>query len=127
VNEQTATTFARFVFETSFDDVCARLFEANEDGTMKFGFSAKSIGLCDKSLLESGHDFRDYILEGFVRYNLCLQRATFGCTLSIASYDDNRVDAIVPAVKHYFRASHLDARPLALPDHGTEHEDTTEP
>ena len=116
MNEATARPLAYFTIESQIDDVFTWLFSSTDDGRLTFGFSATSIDPCDKDQLESGMDFRDYILEGFVKYRLRLETATFGTVLGVAAYGDNRVDAIIPAVKHYLRAAQVDAIEMALAD-----------
>ncbi len=59
------------------------LFTSSDDGHLGFGFSATSIAPCIRQALNTGADFRDYILEGFVRYRLQLvetDAATFPTT-----------------------------------------------
>ena len=116
VNEEPAKPLAYFTIESPIDDVYDQLFSASDNGGLKFGFSASSIGPSDRVQIESGCDFRDYILEGFVKYRLKLELATFGCVLGVGSFGGNRVDAIIPAIKHYLKASNVDAIQMAMAD-----------
>ena len=93
-----------FAIESPRPEAFAQLFECQDDGTLKFAFAAKSTSPCEMANLENGVDFRDYILEGFVQYQIRLMEATFGSVLAIGVYDDNRADAIIPSLKHFCRA-----------------------
>ena len=116
MNEQSAKPLAYFTIESPMDDVFAQLFSVSENGTLDFGYCATSIGQSDRSQIESGCDFRDYILEGFVKYRLKLEHATFGCVLGVGSFGDNRLDAIIPAIKHYLKSAKVDAIQMAMAD-----------
>lgn len=108
MKETTAQPFAYCTIELPIDDVIASLFALNGDGTLNCGYSARSIDSCDPTKLESGVDFRDYILEGFVSYRLRLQPEAVGSTICIETYGSNRDYAIIPACKHYLKAAKID-------------------
>jgi hypothetical protein len=117
VNEPSAQPLAYFTIESPIEDVFSQLFSTSgTDGTLNFGFTASSIGPSDRAQLESGSDFRDYILEGFVKYRLKLAPATFGCVLGVGSFGDNRIDAIIAAIKHYLKSAEIEAIQMAMAD-----------
>ena len=116
MNQQTSRPLGYFLIESPVSEVFAQIFAPQDDGRLRFGFSATSMEACDQEELKSGADFRDYILEGFVRYRLRLEKATLGTMLGVGAYDENRRDAISPAIRHYLRTAQVDAIEMALAD-----------
>jgi len=86
MTNQSANPLAYFAIESPLETVFLKLFTESEGGVLNFGFSAGSVEPADLQTVKSGADFRDYILEGFVKYRLKLQPATFGCMLGIGEY-----------------------------------------
>ncbi len=86
----------------------ARLFEADQDGHLRFGWSGHS-------LLPARHDdllarpvrFRDYIMEGFLAYNVQAEDLGPGCLLSFRGDGSNRDRFIRPQVRHFITAAGL--------------------
>jgi hypothetical protein len=86
----------------------ARLFEADQQGHLHFGWSGHS-------LCPAGHDdllvgpvrFRDYIMEGFLAYNVQAEDLGPGCRLSIRGEGSNRDRFIRPQVRHFIIAAEL--------------------
>ena len=97
-----------FSVEGDCHTALARLFEAGHDGHPRFGWSGHS-------LRPAGHDdllagpvrFRDYIMEGFLAYNVQAEDLSPGCRLSIRGEGSNRDQFIRPQVRHYIRAAGL--------------------
>ena len=103
--ESTARPLAQITIHEPLDDVAAKLITCNGDGSLSFGYSASSIGECNLEQLGAGADFRDYILEGFVKYRLQLLPVENRCSLNASGYGSNRDYAIVSAIKQYLRAA----------------------
>lgn len=78
MTESAARPLAYITIHLPIGDVTRLLIDKNEDGTLGFGYSATSIGPCDHAQLVFGADFRDYILEGFVKYRLQLKPSGIG-------------------------------------------------
>lgn len=86
----------------------ARLFEADPDGHLRFGWSGHS-------LRPAGHDdllagpvrFRDYIMEGFLAYDVQAEDLGPGCLLSIRGEGSNRDRFIRPQARHFITAAGL--------------------
>ncbi len=116
MENDTSQPFAYCTIELPIDDVIDSLFASNGDGTLVFGYSARSIESCEPTKLESGVDFRDYILEGFVRYRLRLLPATIGSTICIETFGCNRDYAIIPAFRLYLKAAKIDKYAIAMVD-----------
>ena len=70
------------------DVVLRKLFRLTGDGHLEFGpagVSTDPVG--DSSALPSGVDFRDYVLEGFVRYHLRAVATSAGLRLEVEPAD----------------------------------------
>jgi hypothetical protein len=86
----------------------SRLFEADQDGHLRFGWSGHS-------LRPTGHDdllagpvrFRDYIMEGFLTYDIRAEDLEPGCLLSIRGEGSGRDQFIRPQVRHFITAAGL--------------------
>ncbi|AMV31256.1 hypothetical protein VN12_03995 [Pirellula sp. SH-Sr6A] len=105
MTESTAQLLAHITIHETIDDVAAKLVACNEDGSLSFGYSATSVGECDPEQLSAGTDFRDYILEGFVKYRLQMVPVENCSLLKVSGYGSNRDYAIVSAIKHYLHAA----------------------
>jgi len=102
--QQKSRPLVYFAIEYPRKEAFALLFALQDDGSLQFGFAATSTAPSEMIDLITGVDFRDYLLEGFVKYRIRLMDADFGSVLAVDVYDDNRVDAIVPSIKHFCRA-----------------------
>ena len=102
--QQQSRPLGYFAIESPRSEAFAQLFEQQDDGLLQFGFAATSTTPCEMADLDIGVDFRDYILEGFVKYRIRLMDATFGSVLAVGVYDENRVDAIIPSIIHFCSA-----------------------
>ena len=114
--ESTARPLAHITIHEPIDDVVAKLITRNEDGSLSFGYSATSVGECNPEQLGAGADFRDYILEGFVKYRLQMVPVESRSLLTVSGYGSNRDCAVVSAIKHYLHAAtlvHFDVATLA--------------
>jgi len=97
-----------FSFEGDYHTALARLFEADQDGHLRFGWTGHS-------LRPAGHDdilagpvrFRDYIMEGFLVYNVQAEDLRPGCRLSIRGEGSNRDQYIRHQVRRYITAAGL--------------------
>ena len=116
MTESALRPLANFTIHLPFGDATRFLVDKNEDGTLGFGYSATSIGPCDHAQLLLGADFRDYILEGFVKYRLQLKQSGSSSVLSVSAYGSKRDHAIVPALKHYLRSAGISDYEIALVD-----------
>lgn len=88
--------------------VLARLFETDQQGYLRFGWSGHSVrpaGHAD--LLASPVRFLDYIMEGFLAYNVQADDFGGGCRLSIRGEGSNRDRFIRPRVGHFIMAAGL--------------------
>jgi hypothetical protein len=86
----------------------ARLFEADQDGHLRFGWSGHSLRPArHDDLLAGPVRFRDYIMEGFLAYNVQAEDLGPGCLLSIRGDGSNRDRFIRPQVRHFITAAGL--------------------
>ena len=116
MSNQNAKPLAYFAIESAVDVVFANLFSSTDDGHLTMGFSASSLAPSGRDNIESGVNFRDYILEGGVKYRLNLQQATFGCILGVEVFGENRLEYITPSIKHYLKLADIDAKQIAMQD-----------
>ncbi len=103
--ESTARPLAYISIHEPIEDVAAKLITCNEDGSLSFGYSASSIGECNPEQLGVGADFKDYILEGFVKYRLQMVPEASRSLLTVSGYGSNRDYAVVSAIKHYLHSA----------------------
>jgi hypothetical protein len=86
----------------------ARLFEAGQDGHLRFGWSGQSLrpaGYAD--LLAGPVRFRDYIMEGFLAYSVQAEDVRPGCLLGVRGEGSNRDRFIRPHVRPFVMAAGL--------------------
>src|SRR4051794_1120950 len=94
-----------FTLEDDCRTTLARLFEADEGGHLRFGWSGQSFGAADHGdLLTGSVRFRDYIMEGFLTYTVQAEDLTLGCLLRVVGEGSNRDWSIRPQVRHYINA-----------------------
>ena len=118
MTESAARSLAEITIHEPIDVVVAKMVACNEDGSLDFGYSATSIGKCNPEQLCAGADFRDYVLEGFLKYRLKMEPIENRSLLTVSGYGSNRDYAIVSAVKHYLQAArvvHYDVATLERP------------
>lgn len=114
--ESTARLLAQITIHEPIDDVTAKLIAWNEDGSLRFGYSAISVGECNPEQFGDGADFSDYILEGFVKYRLQMVPVENRTLLKVSGYGSNRDYAIVSAIKHYLHAASVVHYDVAVPE-----------
>jgi hypothetical protein len=86
----------------------ARLFEADQDGHLRLGWSGHSVrpAKCD-DLLAGPVRFLDYIMEGFLAYTVQAEDLRPGCLLRVRGEGSNRDRFIRPQVRHFVKAAGL--------------------
>jgi hypothetical protein len=86
----------------------ARLFEAEQDGRLRFGWSGHSLRHAEHDDLLAGTvRFRDYIMEGFLAYDVRAEDLGPGCLLSIRGERSNRDRFVRPQVRHFITTAGL--------------------
>lgn len=88
--------------------VLARLFEADQAGHLRIGWSGHSLrpaGYDD--LLVGPVRFRDYIMEGFLAYDVQAEDLGAGCRLRIRGEGSNRDRFIRPHIRRFITAAGL--------------------
>lgn len=86
----------------------ARLFEADQDGHLRFGWSGHSLRPARHvDLLAGSVRFSDYIMEGFLAYDVRAEDLGPGCLLSIRGEGSNRDRFIRPQVRHFITTAGL--------------------
>jgi len=97
-----------FSVEGNCHAALARLFEADHDGHLRFGWSGRSLHPAKHADLFLGPvRFRDYIMEGFLAYGVQAEDLSPGCLLSIRGEGSNRDRFIRPQVRHVITATGL--------------------
>ncbi|MCG7945328.1 MAG: hypothetical protein N0C84_03230 [Candidatus Thiodiazotropha taylori] len=82
--------------------IIGNLFSLNEEGHIAFGLSARSLEPADITQLESSSvDFRDYLMEGFVKFSIRLSKLNDRLKIEIELFGSNRDEHIVPHVEFY--------------------------
>jgi hypothetical protein len=97
-----------FSLEGDCHTVLAHLFEVDQDGHLRFGWTGQSLRpVGHDDLLAGPVRFRDYIMEGFLAYNVQAEDLRPGCLLRIRGEGSNRDQFIHPQVRHYITAARL--------------------
>jgi hypothetical protein len=99
---------ATFTLEADCHTALARLFEADKDHHLRFGWSGLSVESAQHGDLLAGPvRFRDYIMEGFLFYLVQVEDVAPGCLLRVHGEGSNRDWSIGPQIKHYISAAGL--------------------
>ncbi len=86
--------------------VLARLFEADHQGHLRFGWSGHSLRPARiDDLLAGPVRFGDYIMEGSLAYEVQAEDLEPGCRLSIRGEGSNRDRFIRPQARHFIIAA----------------------
>lgn len=97
-----------FTIEGDCHELLARLFEDDRDGRLRFGWSGESLGLAKREdLLAAPVRFRDYILEGFLVYDIQAEDLRPGCRLRIRGEGSNRDQYIRSHARHFITTAGL--------------------
>jgi hypothetical protein len=98
----------KFTVEEDYRTALARLFEVDRDGHLRFGWSGQSLCPAEHDDLFAGPvRFRDYIMEGFLVYEIQAEDLRPGCLLSLRGVGSNRDRFIRPQVRHCIAATGL--------------------
>ncbi|MEW8185898.1 MAG: hypothetical protein AB2777_20435 [Candidatus Thiodiazotropha endolucinida] len=82
--------------------IAADLFSESEEGHLTFGMTARSLESATLSQLETdGITFRDYLMEGFVKFGIQLTYLDSRLQMQIKSFGSNRDEFIVSHIKFY--------------------------
>jgi hypothetical protein len=97
-----------FILENDCREALTRLFETDEKGHLRFGWSGQSFDAIDHSDFLAGPvRFRDYIMEGFVTYTIMVEESGPRCLIRVQGGGSNRGWSIRPQVRHYIKAAGL--------------------
>lgn len=99
----------KFILNGSHDDLLSRLFEIGEDGRAFIGAARSSDVVGKLDALDKWTLFADYLMEGFVPYNLRLLRTDDGSVLEIKLAGTNRDQYVPSAVRGYIHLAGLRA------------------
>ncbi|MEW8032173.1 MAG: hypothetical protein AB2540_12110 [Candidatus Thiodiazotropha endolucinida] len=82
------------------EKIISSLFSESEGGFLDFGFSARSLSPATIEQLEGEEvNFRDYIMEGFVKFTVRVQRLDQALQLNIRCGDENRGRYLISQVE----------------------------
>lgn len=97
-----------FSIEGDCRTALARLFEVDQDGHLRFGWSGHSVRPAGRDdLLAEPVRFLDYIMEGFLAYTVQAEDLKPGCRIRIRGEGSNRDRFIRPQVRHVITAGGL--------------------
>jgi len=95
-----------FFLEGDCRSALARLFKADAEGRLRFGWSGHSLQAATLDDLLSGPvRFRDYIMEGFLTYGIRAEDSAPGCVLHFQGEGSNRDWSIGPQARHFIKAA----------------------
>lgn len=98
----------RFLIEGDCRAALARLFEADQDGYLGFGWGGRSVEPASLDDLPARPTrFRDYIMEGFLVYEIRVEDLAPGCLLSIRGEGSNRDQYIRSHARHFITTTGL--------------------
>lgn len=97
-----------FTIEGDCREALARIFETGEDGHLAFGWNGRSLAPAKLDDLAPGPvGFRDYLMEGFVFYEIRAEDRTSACQLSIRGRGSNRDKYIRAHFQHIIKSAGL--------------------
>lgn len=83
-------------------DIVADLFSVSEEGHITLGLTATSLEPATLNQLETdGITFRDYLMEGFVKFSIQLTNFDSRLQMQIQLFGSNRDEYIVSHLKFY--------------------------
>jgi hypothetical protein len=96
----------RFSVDGDCRAILSRLFESDQNGHLRLGWSAVSLTAAGQTdLLVRPIAFRDYVMEGFVTYSVSAIDLMPGCLLSVYGGGSNRDRHIPNQIRHYITAA----------------------
>lgn len=88
--------------------VLARIFETGDDGHLAFGWNGRSLAPAKLDDLTPGPvGFRDYLMEGFVFYEIRAEDRTSACLLNIRGRGSNRDKYLRSHFRHFIKSAEL--------------------
>jgi len=97
-----------FTIEGDCRGALARIFETGDDGRLTFGWNGRSLAPAKLDDLISGPvGFCDYLMEGFVFYEIRAEDRTSSCLLNIRGRGSNRDEYIRPHFRHIINLAGL--------------------
>jgi len=97
----------RSIFEVLGDPIhiAEALFPCDESGFLKFGFAGRSRDRANLTSLQTGFvPFVDYLMEGFVPYDISAEPSADGLRIAIEKRGTNRDSAIDWFVTRYIES-----------------------
>jgi uncharacterized FAD-dependent dehydrogenase len=91
------------------DNLIKSLFTTNGEGYLNFGLTGKSTKQSEISDLKNNFvEFRDYIMEGFVKYEIQAKPKEHGLELEVKLLGTNRDEYVMHQVRHYLKLAGVD-------------------
>ncbi|MEK6236015.1 MAG: hypothetical protein N2C14_15020, partial [Planctomycetales bacterium] len=98
-----------FAIASDFDVILAALFRPEKSGRLALGWIGRSIHpTTSADLLVAAVDFRDNVMEGFVKFRVQIKREAPGMILVIETTGTNRDQYVPPQIRSYIQQAGLE-------------------